>query len=90
MRGVEQGWNVMEGAMTTPKRIELRRAKGWRMPANAVKVDRSTKWGNPFIVGEDGMLKECADLSHWQQKPSTPDAWEYWVFPFTRRLPRVS
>lgn len=33
-----------------PKRIQLRRAKGWRMPENAVKVDRSTKWGNPFTV----------------------------------------
>lgn len=32
-----------------PRRIQLSRAKGWRMPANTVKVDRSTQWGNPFI-----------------------------------------
>ncbi len=31
-----------------PVRIQLARAKGWRMPPNAVKVDRSTRWGNPF------------------------------------------
>lgn len=31
-----------------PVRIQMSRAKGWRMPANAVKVDRSTRWGNPF------------------------------------------
>lgn len=31
-----------------PDRIQLSRAKGWRMPQNTVKVDRSTKWGNPF------------------------------------------
>lgn len=31
-----------------PERIQLRRTKGWRMPPNTVKVDRSTKWGNPF------------------------------------------
>ncbi len=31
-----------------PERIQLSRAKGWRMPAGAVKVDRSTRWGNPF------------------------------------------
>lgn len=37
-----------------PKRIRLSRAKGWRMPENAVKVDRSTHFGNPFKVGEDG------------------------------------
>lgn len=35
-----------------PKRIQLSRAKGWRMPAGAVKVDRSTKWGNPFTVAQ--------------------------------------
>lgn len=35
-----------------PMRIQLSRAKGWRLPANAMKVDRSTAWGNPFVVGE--------------------------------------
>lgn len=34
-----------------PVRVQLRRTKGWRMPANTVKVDRSTKWGNPLYVG---------------------------------------
>ena len=37
--------------MTAPKRIQLRRTKGWRMPENTVKVARPTKWGNPFKVG---------------------------------------
>lgn len=32
-----------------PVRVQLRRIKGWRMPPNTVKVDRSTKWGNPFV-----------------------------------------
>ena len=31
-----------------PERIQLSRRKGWRMPPNTVKVDRSTRWGNPF------------------------------------------
>jgi hypothetical protein len=31
-----------------PVRIQLSRKKGWRMPEGAVKVDRSTKWGNPW------------------------------------------
>ncbi len=35
----------------TPTRIQLRRTKGWRMPEGAVKVDRSTRWGNPFVIG---------------------------------------
>jgi hypothetical protein len=37
--------------MTQPIRIQLKRTKGWKMPPNTVKVDRSTKWGNPFKVG---------------------------------------
>jgi len=31
-----------------PERIQLSRAKGWRMPVNTVKVDRATRWGNPY------------------------------------------
>lgn len=34
-----------------PERIQLRRTKDWRMPENTVKVDRTTKWGNPFVPG---------------------------------------
>ncbi len=33
-----------------PERIQLSRRKGWRLPPNTVKVDRSTRWGNPFRV----------------------------------------
>lgn len=32
-----------------PKRIQLRRTKGWRIPENTVKVSRPGVWGNPFI-----------------------------------------
>ena len=35
-----------------PDRITLSRAKGWRMPENTVKVDRSTIWGNPWTLAE--------------------------------------
>lgn len=38
-----------------PKRIQLKRTKGWRMPRNTVKVDRSTRWGNPFYVAPEGI-----------------------------------
>jgi Domain of unknown function (DUF4326) len=37
-----------------PRRVQLRRVKGWRMPANTVKVDRTTLFGNPFSVKEYG------------------------------------
>ena len=32
------------------ERIQLSRAKGWRMPPNTVKVDRTTPYGNPWKV----------------------------------------
>ena len=40
-----------EDAMTAPRRVRLSRARGWRMPENTVKVDRSTRWGNQIVVG---------------------------------------
>lgn len=48
--------------MSAPKRIRLSRAKGWRIPEGAVKVDRSTALGNPFIVGTHGDAAECVYL----------------------------
>ena len=35
-----------------PRRVQLSRKRGWRMPANTAKIDRSTRWGNPFRVGD--------------------------------------
>ena len=36
--------------MAEPLRIQLSRKKGWRMPVGALKVDRSTRWGNPYAL----------------------------------------
>jgi len=35
-----------------PIRIQRKRTKGWKMPANAVYVGRPTKWGNPYKINE--------------------------------------
>lgn len=56
--------------MRKPRRIRLSRAKGFNLQAEsrklnglpAVKVDRSTPWGNPFIVGKHAGRMECARL----------------------------
>lgn len=39
-------------------RIQLSRAKGWRLPAGALVVDRRSPWGNPWPVGKpvDGVV----------------------------------
>lgn len=54
-----------------PKRIQLSRRKGWKMPPNCVKVDRSTRYGNPFTVADcraagytgtdDEIAKRCVE-----------------------------
>ncbi|MBA3053620.1 MAG: DUF4326 domain-containing protein [Sphingomonadales bacterium] len=46
--------------MTAPRRIRLSRARGWRLPDNAVNVARPGRWGNPFVVGQDGTRLQCA------------------------------
>lgn len=38
-------------AEAAPIRIQLSRARGWRMPENTMKVDRTTEWGNMFSGG---------------------------------------
>jgi hypothetical protein len=40
-----------------PIRVQLSRKKGWKMPSNTVKVDRSTLWGNPFNVVKGRVLR---------------------------------
>lgn len=42
-----------------PQRIQRKRSKGWKMPANTVYVGRGSRWGNPFKVGEHGTAAEC-------------------------------
>lgn len=46
----------------TAIRVQRRRAKGWKMPANTIYVGRPGPWGNPFIVGQHGTAAECVDL----------------------------
>jgi hypothetical protein len=57
-----------------PERVQLRRTKGWRMPPNTVKVDRSTKWGNPFVV-DDAFGRQTAVTAFrlWVAVPEAGD-----------------
>lgn len=36
--------------MKPPKRIQLRRTKGWRKPEGAIVCTRPGRWGNPFTA----------------------------------------
>jgi len=45
-----------------PKRIQRKRTKGWKMPADAIYVGRPSQWGNDFEVGVDGTAEDCVRL----------------------------
>jgi hypothetical protein len=47
-----------------PCRVQLSRSKGWRMPENTVKVDRTTRFGNPFRLDE-GHAASVAAFRTW-------------------------
>ncbi len=50
-----------------PLRIQRRRAKGWRLPGNAVSVARPSHWGNPFTCDaciEAGYAESVDDARH--------------------------
>jgi hypothetical protein len=53
------------GETMTPKRIQRKRTKGWRMPEGAVCVDRSTGFGNPFPVAKGWASKGGEEVAVW-------------------------
>lgn len=52
--GQEASIPVAADGQVAPHRVQLSRAKGWRMPANTVKVTRGRgmRWGNPFDLSK--------------------------------------
>jgi hypothetical protein len=56
--GTEKRRENLRSRMSKPKRIQRSRAKGWKMPANAIYVGRPTVWGNPYVVGSQLMNGE--------------------------------
>jgi hypothetical protein len=36
----------------SPRRVQRKRSKGWKMPPNTVNVCRPGEWGNPFSIGK--------------------------------------
>lgn len=50
----------------SPQRVQLRRVKGWRMPPGVVKVDRTTRWGNPFVVGRSVLLRHPSGAAPYE------------------------
>jgi hypothetical protein len=40
----------------TPKRIQLRRTRGWRKPEGAIVVSRPSRWGNSWTIRDANEL----------------------------------
>jgi len=64
--------------MTRPCRLRLSRQKGFRLQTlsrksnglDCVIVARPSKWGNPFVIGQDGTRDQCvAQFSIWLNAP---------------------
>jgi hypothetical protein len=50
---------AQNGDTENMKRIQRKRTKGWKMPANTVYVGRPTKWGNPYSLADGLTREEC-------------------------------
>lgn len=58
------------------ERIQLKRTKGWQLPESAVKVDRTTRWGNPWRVDEHGQRQAVARFRlHLAVRRNPPVGW---------------
>lgn len=57
-----------------PERIQRRREKGWRLPGAARIVDRTSRWGNPWIIRERLAERGPADNDAGQP---IPGKWVY-------------
>lgn len=58
------------------QRIQRKRTRGWKMPANAVSVTRPGPYGNKFVVGVDGDAATCVELyrQHMERlREASPD-----------------
>ena len=57
-----------------PRRIQRRRLKGWRAPADAVYVGRGSKWGNPCTQ----VRYPALDGSEWERESRLGKASGQW------------
>lgn len=48
-----------------PRRIQLKRQKGWCAPDNTIKIDRSTRYGSPFSVEIYGVERSLKMYEAW-------------------------
>ena len=67
-----------------PQRIQMKRLKGWRKPADTIYVGRPTRWGNPYRTDVDATAALC--VARFKErcrgmKAEAPDSFEAWIAP---------
>src|SRR6185369_5861865 len=63
---------------TMPERIQRKRIKGWKMPANTVSVCRPGRWGNPRRVGmykNYDAAEAVYDYRRWLDRAIGTESW---------------
>ncbi|QCG95027.1 DUF4326 domain-containing protein [Azospirillum sp. TSA2s] len=60
----------------TPRRIQRKRTKGWKMPDNTVSVTRPGEFGNPFSVSKVSNLT-LGEAEWWVTAPGESILWRY-------------
>lgn len=65
---------MTEGILSTartPRRIQIQRIAGWRLPDGAVIVDRRSRYGNPFRVSNDCPQARAVEMFRdWISRPA--------------------
>jgi hypothetical protein len=67
---------LREAGGIRPARIQLSRRAGFRLPPHAVKVDRSTPFGNPFQVEA---TRATAPEARWREHQACRDRFAVWL-----------
>ena len=49
--------------MSAPRRIQLKRTKGWRLPEGTINVARPGRYGNPYRIGQ--LHQRQDDHNNW-------------------------
>lgn len=86
MIGAGAGIQCMDQTNSKPQRIQLSRQKGFRLQEfskalnglEALKVDRTTRWGNPYKVGDDFFNIKTQKIGI-NSIEDVLNSFEYWV-----------
>ena len=73
-----------------PVRIQRRRIKGWRMPANTVCVSRPSRWGNRYKPGVSKMRPQGLGYQKEGRYFITPKTTQEAVAAFREDLARMA